>query len=151
MFNRLKQNHYISSVRRDGYKLEKVPEQLQTPEICMEAVKQCSDALQYVINQTPKICITAIENDPHALKYVRDKTYDICLAAVSLDGTVIIHVPEKLYTAELWLTVYKSEFGKSLNVQHVKKRIIGCLYYDQTSRFYNIPVNLNTIIFWYIS
>ena len=38
----------------------------QTPEICLEAVKQYGLALQYVKEQTPEICLKAIKNDGNA-------------------------------------------------------------------------------------
>jgi hypothetical protein len=42
----------------------------QTPEICLEAVKQDGHALQYVKDQTPEICLEAVKQDGHALQYV---------------------------------------------------------------------------------
>lgn len=44
----------------------------QTPEICLEAVRQDGNALAYVKEQTPEICIEAVEQDSSALKYVKD-------------------------------------------------------------------------------
>ena len=44
----------------------------QTPEMCLEAVKQYSFALQYVKEQTPEICLKAVKQYSYNLKYVKD-------------------------------------------------------------------------------
>ena len=56
--------------------------QKQTPEICLESVKQNGLALQYVQKQTPEICLEAVKENGCALKYVKEQSSEICLAAV---------------------------------------------------------------------
>ena len=53
-----------------------VPESLKTAELCLEAVKNNSDALQFV----PENLITA----------------ELCLEAMKQDGTALQYVPEEL-------------------------------------------------------
>lgn len=44
---------------------------VQTPKICLAAVKQNSLALKYVDEQTPEICLAAVQQDADALIYVK--------------------------------------------------------------------------------
>ena len=46
----------------------------QSPEICLEAVKQNGMALEYVKNQTKEFIELAIKNDYTNFSYIRDKT-----------------------------------------------------------------------------
>ena len=59
-------------VKRDGLMLREVKE--QTPEICMEAVRQNSWALQYVREQTEEMCLMAVERDVNVLSFVKNLT-----------------------------------------------------------------------------
>ena len=43
----------------------------QTPEVCIEAVKQWPAMLEYIKNQTPEICFEALKRDPEVYKYVK--------------------------------------------------------------------------------
>lgn len=44
----------------------------QTPEICLETVKQNGNALMYVREQTPEICLAAFIQDPSLVIFVED-------------------------------------------------------------------------------
>ena len=70
----------LEAVRQNGYALEFVKD--QTPEICLQAVRQKGCALQYVKNQTPEICLEAVRRSCHAFQYVKNQTLEICLEAV---------------------------------------------------------------------
>ena len=50
--------------------------------LCLAAVQQNGDALQYVQNQTPEICLAAVKENGNALLYVQTQTPEICLEAV---------------------------------------------------------------------
>jgi hypothetical protein len=55
----------------------------QTPEVCLEAVRQNGNALAYVKEQTLEICLAAVRTfreDVYALRFVREQTPEICLA-----------------------------------------------------------------------
>jgi hypothetical protein len=41
--------------------------------VCLAAVEQNGDALQYVHNQTEAICLAAVKENSDALQYVRDR------------------------------------------------------------------------------
>jgi hypothetical protein len=69
----------------------------QTPEICMEAVKQDGQALYFVKNQTLEICLFAVEQDGMALGYVdlNIKNHDICMAALRQNGCALRYIPSQ--------------------------------------------------------
>lgn len=64
---------WLHRVSLDGYQLEHSP--IQTPEICLAAVKQNGVALKFVRNQTPELCMMAVEQYGFMLCYVRDLRY----------------------------------------------------------------------------
>ena len=74
----------LEAVKQYGWALQFVKE--QTPEICLEAVKQNGLILQYVKEQTEKICLESVKQDGMALQYVKEQTEKICLEAVKQDG-----------------------------------------------------------------
>jgi hypothetical protein len=51
----------------------------QTPELCLEAVKQNGYALYYVKKQAPELCLEAVKQNGYALKHVKKQTPEICL------------------------------------------------------------------------
>ena len=61
----------------------------QYKEVCLEAVKQNGEALEYVKEQTPEICIAAVKQNGDALQYVKEQTKEICLEAVKQNGYAI--------------------------------------------------------------
>ncbi len=44
----------------------------QTPEICLAAVQQNGEVLEFVREQTIEICMAAVQQNPNAIKYIRD-------------------------------------------------------------------------------
>ena len=71
------------SNRPDISALKYIPEEFKTEEICLEAVKNNSYALQHVNNQTEEICLEAIKKDGYCLRYVNNQTDKICLEAIN--------------------------------------------------------------------
>lgn len=67
----------------------------QTPELCLEAVKQNGLALRFVETQTPEICLEAVRNDGWALQYVNEQTEELYLEAAKQDGTALFHVKKR--------------------------------------------------------
>jgi len=88
-----------------GFALQYVKE--QTPEICIEAVKQIGLALQLVKEQTPEICIEAVKQTGLALKYVKEQTPKICMEAVKQDGMALRYVKEQ--TPEICMEAFKNK------------------------------------------
>ena len=59
----------LANIRRNGEYIKYVKEQEQTPELCLEAVKQNGWALQFVKNQTYDVCLEAIRQNGLALRF----------------------------------------------------------------------------------
>jgi hypothetical protein len=64
----------------------------QTERICLAAVLQYGNALEYVEDQTERICLAAVLQDCYALEYVKNQTDAICLAAVQQNGYALEYV-----------------------------------------------------------
>ena len=142
--NKAKYLEALEKVKKDGKKLEYVPDELKTDELCLEAVKQNGLALEYVLDElkTDELCLEAVKQDglvledvPEELKtdvlcleavkndndgWVLDsvpkelKTHEICLEAVKHNGNALDYVPEELKTHEICLEAVK-EWGGALN------------------------------------
>ena len=110
----LKEIESYDIVKHDKYLLRYIKN--QTPEICLEAVKQNGRALIYVKNQTPEICLEAVKQNGWALIYVKNQTPEICLEAVKQDGYLLVFVNNQ--TPEICLEAVKQD-GYSL--LYVKK------------------------------
>ena len=77
----------------------------QTPEICLEAVKENGFALQFVKEQTPELCLLAVKKNGYALEFVKEQTPEICIEAVKQDGRALQFVKEQ--TPEICLEAVK--------------------------------------------
>jgi hypothetical protein len=73
----------IDIIKQDTEALQYVHN--QTNELCIESIKHDTSALQYVHNQTNELCELAIDIDPMSLKYVRDQTFELCIRAAKLN------------------------------------------------------------------
>ena len=59
--NQKRDNEILEAVQADGMLLRSIRPELQTPEICLAAVKQNDRALQYVKEQIPEICLAIVK------------------------------------------------------------------------------------------
>jgi hypothetical protein len=87
----------LEAVRQDGVVLRHV--KAQTPEVCLEAVRQNGLALEHVEVQTPEICREAVRQSSYALRDVKEQTREICMLAVAKDFFSLAFVNEDLYKA----------------------------------------------------
>ena len=105
----------LTAVKYDGLSLRFIKQ--QTPEICLEAVKNndygllYGYALKYVLEQTEEICVAAVKKDGLALKYVTKQTPQICLEAVKNNGYALASVLEQ--TEEICLAAVQ-KYGCAL-------------------------------------
>lgn len=60
------------------------------------AIRDGSLTLRRVDVQTPRICLEAVKQDPTALRFVKEQTIEICQEAVKRDISVIADVHEDL-------------------------------------------------------
>ena len=63
-----------------------------TEAVCLEAVKNDGNALQYVKEQTEAVCLEAVKRNGDALRYVKEQTEAVCLEAVKRNGYALQYV-----------------------------------------------------------
>ena len=93
----------LNSVKADWKQLKYVDERFQTEELCREAIRQNSYALQFVTKQTPGLCLEAVRNRGETLVFVQDQTPEICLEAVKKNGWAL----DEIQTPEICLAAVK--------------------------------------------
>ena len=71
-----KEQEYIEKVKQDGFYLKRILKN-QTREICLEAVKRCGWALEYVENQIGEVCLVALLQDSRSYKYIESPTKEM--------------------------------------------------------------------------
>jgi Domain of unknown function (DUF4116) len=93
------------AIQQNGMALEYVPEDRRTPELCRLAVEQNGRTLYYVPKnkQTSALCHTAVQQNGRALRYVpaHRRTPTLYRSAVEQNGLTITDIPEKYQTTEL--------------------------------------------------
>jgi hypothetical protein len=91
----------------------------QTRELCLEAVKRIGLTLQYVDIRfnDHEICMEAVKEEGYALRYVDNKTPDICLEAVKQNGCALRYVENQ--THRICLAAVKQNVNA---LQYVKKQ-----------------------------
>ena len=99
--------NWLEEVSRHGWKLEEVPEEHRTRELCEAAMENWPDAIQFVPEKfrTRNHYEKAVNEEGLTLEFVPEewKTPELCLAAVKNRGVALEYVPEKLKTEELCL------------------------------------------------
>ena len=105
----------LEAVKENGFALQFVKE--QTPEICIEAVKQNGTLLQYVRKQTPEICLEAVKKTGTSLQYVKEQTPEICLEAICNSMDAIRYA--SFLTEEISLEIVRRN---GLRLQQIKKK-----------------------------
>lgn len=88
----------MAAVIQDGDALEYVPDNMKTPEMCLIAVKQNGINIMLVPKrmQTFEICLSAIQEDIEAINYIYDQTPEIRSAAIQLYPNNRISMGEKV-------------------------------------------------------
>lgn len=97
----------MDAVRENGYVLQYIKEEAQTPALCLAAVQERGLSLQFVVDQTPELCLAAIRQCYAALRYVREQTPELCLAAIHEDVAALEFVREQ--TPELCMTAVQRD------------------------------------------
>lgn len=85
----------MDAVRNNGMALRFVAPGLKSPAICLAAVQTDGLALEFVFRQFPEACLAAVRQDGRALRLVREQTPDICLAAVMQHGIALAYVQDQ--------------------------------------------------------
>ena len=85
----------------------------QTPEICLEAVKQNVYELLFVKEQTPEICLEAVKLNPSIIRYVNpeNQTEAIALEVVKKAGNLLQYIVPQNQTDEVCFTAIENSCG----------------------------------------
>jgi uncharacterized membrane protein len=97
-----------AAVAEHGTALRFVKPEFQTPDICLEAVKQNGDALYFVENaesRTLDVLTAAVMQQGDALRHFSDaeKTPELCLSAVRNNPQAFLHIKPEKQTPEISL------------------------------------------------
>jgi len=92
-------NENMYCVKRNPYNLRFVPPQMQTLDMCTNAVENCSITIKYVDvkYQTEELCMKAITNDPYAYEYIINKTPEMTDFITKNHSYVFDFIKEKKY------------------------------------------------------
>lgn len=74
--NRKRYDLRMLAVQQDGYAIEWIPQNEQTKELCLAAVRQNGLALESVRAQTKLICRVACAQNPEARMYIISRRYN---------------------------------------------------------------------------
>lgn len=102
----------LAAVSQNGYALcyiDTNEERIYTEAICIQAVKQNGDTLQFVRHQTPNICLAAVKQKGASVKHVKIDTsvtdmniyFNICLEAVKQSPCAIRYIGRYFQTPEI--------------------------------------------------
>ncbi|ARF10652.1 hypothetical protein Hokovirus_2_179 [Hokovirus HKV1] len=96
-------------IKKNWTFLKYVNDDKQSEELCMEAIKQNPNALQYIKYQTNKMCQEAVRINPHSLSLVTYKTPSLCMEAIIQDPTCIQYVPSYMQTHDICMEALKKD------------------------------------------
>jgi len=88
-----------------------------------DAIDRCT--LQNIDNQTPEICLEAIKQNEYELLFVKEQTHEICLEAVKRNPSIIRYINPEKQTEEIALEVVKKAGGflQYIDSQHQTDKI----------------------------
>lgn len=135
---------YLEALSRNGLLLEHVPANDQTEELCLIAIRNDFEALQFSVIRTPVILVAAIrqywhalqyfsESEqtpdviamvlpryPGALQYVKAPTKQICRETMA-HGGLLCHVPLKYRDVDICTIAIENN---PENLKHVPKKVL---------------------------
>lgn len=76
---------WLIAIKKNSRLIKSVPIEFQQEELCMIAVQDYPDGLEYIEQQTDSICLTAVIVKGLTLKFVKKQNCDICNAAIDND------------------------------------------------------------------
>lgn len=69
---------------------------IQTPDACLEAVRQDPNAIQFIKNPSLEMQQIAIQGNPYVIQHL-DQTHELCMLAVSTNGMVLQFIRNKTF------------------------------------------------------
>lgn len=79
-------------IKINGLILKYLEDDLQTEEICKEAIKSKYGSFKHVINKTEEMCWFALECNDYNIKYIEEPSYEMILYSVSKCSSNIAYV-----------------------------------------------------------
>jgi hypothetical protein len=153
------------SIRGDsgnGPILENVPEELKTPELCLEVIEEETKFKPYRESTKRKLfplntevaCRAAVEKWPDVLEYISAefKTPELCQFAVKKDGKAIKFVPEKFLTEDFCKKTVKNcaDAIKSIPEQFSTAELWRTAIAKSVDLLQDIPPSLATEEFFHL-
>lgn len=93
------------AVKLNGLVLKHISREDKTEALCLEAVRQNSNAIEFAI-QTLSVCEEAITMSPNSIRHIENQAKDLCKKAVSIDGLSLEHIRDK--TEEICIEAVKN-------------------------------------------
>jgi hypothetical protein len=96
--------------------------EIQTPEVCFNAVSKNAYDLLYIKEQTSELCLAAVRQNPRIIKYIDPKyqTAEIALAVVKKEGWLLEYIDPQVQTDEVCLTAIHSSRSAIRDVANQK-------------------------------
>jgi hypothetical protein len=134
----------LEAVNINGFSLQYIPVQLQTENLCLQAITNDYRAFQYVYDQTEKICIHAIRKNVNAATYLTYQTEKICLEIVKKDGIYLEYIDNK--TEAICIEAVKNNYKAFKYVPDIYKTENVCLEVVKNNHnaLHLIPSNYRT-------
>ncbi len=105
----------LEAIKQDGYTLRLVPDKYQDKELCLKAVQDDANALVFVNIQSFEICLEAMKSCWKSIKYVKKRKYKFKLLEIYPWAIAKIRKP----TFEMCLQIIKKD---AYNLQYIKNQ-----------------------------
>jgi IMP cyclohydrolase len=109
---KLDENILMTIVKKNGFALQCIDDEMKTHCIMLEAVKNNAGALQFIKDEmkTREIMLEAVKNDGYALQFIKDcmKTHEIMLEAVKNKGLALQYIKDEMKTPGIMLEAVKN-------------------------------------------
>jgi hypothetical protein len=133
----MKDKDYESLYLNNRGKLESIPFESRTPELCLVAMSWKTNEFRHVPDslKTPEICLAAVQRYGFLLEYVPVplRTLAVCIAAIQeeKDGKLLSFVPEEIKSYDFYMKVFtSSEYDKKADdiLDGGQFPDLGCLF-----------------------
>ena len=113
----------LIAVKKSSKVFEHIPKEHHTDELCMTAIHDYPEVLQFIDNQTETMAIAGVLQKGSVLKFIKNKNYDLNIAAVENDGMALEHVDiqtDDIVKAALKQNIKSFKFVKNKTVEVCK-------------------------------
>jgi hypothetical protein len=103
-----------NALENDVYAVEYMNQDFLTEDMAIKVVKKYGYLIRHIHNKTDKINMEAIKNHPKSLSYINNQTEELCLTAVDLDYTTLLYVIKQ--TPEICFHAVRKHFTAMVHV-----------------------------------